>query len=128
MIHFSGHDPKSLILLEYPKILAKLKAFASFSASEALADALRPTSSLEKAQAMQQLTREARYLLSVNNELNFSGAVDMRPLVDMTLRSVTLEAIDLLAIRATLIIHAPPAGSWKTTAQTPRAWRSWRKV
>ncbi len=97
-------NPKSLILLEYPKILAKLKAFASFSASEALADALRPTSSLEKAQAMQQLTREARYLLSVNNELNFSGAVDMRPLVDLTLRSVTLEAIDLLAIRATLII------------------------
>ena len=97
-------NPKSLILLEYPKILAKLKAFASFSASEALADALRPTSSLEKAQAMQQLTREARFLLSVNNELNFSGAVDMRPLVDMTLRSVTLEAIDLLAIRATLII------------------------
>ena len=97
-------NPKSLILLEYPKILAKLKAFASFSASEALADALRPTSSLEKAQAMQQLTREARFLLSVNNELNFSGAVDMRPLVDLTLRSVTLEAIDLLAIRATLII------------------------
>ncbi len=53
---------------------------------------------------MQQLTREARYLLSVNNELNFSGAVDMRPLVDLTLRSVTLEALDLLAIRATLII------------------------
>ena len=97
-------NPKSLILLEYPKILAKLKSFASFSASEALADALRPTSSLEKALAMQELTREARYLLSVNNELNFSGAVDMRPLVDLTLRSVTLEALDLLAIRATLII------------------------
>ncbi|MEN6554883.1 MAG: endonuclease MutS2 [Anaerolineaceae bacterium] len=97
-------NPKSLILLEYPKVLAKLKSYASFSASEALADALRPTSSLEKALAMQQLTREARYLLSVNYELNFSGAVDMRPLVDLTLRSVTLEALDLLAIRATLII------------------------
>ena len=97
-------NPKSLILLEYPKILGKLKTYAAFSASEALADALRPTSSLEKALAMQQLTREARYLLSVNNDLNFSGAVDMRPLVDLTLRSVTLEAVDLLAIRATLII------------------------
>ncbi len=97
-------NPKSLILLEYPKILAKLKSFASFSASEALADALRPTSNLEKALTMQELTREARYLLSVTNELNFSGAVDMRPLVDLTLRSVTLEALDLLAIRATLVI------------------------
>ncbi|HOE34903.1 MAG: endonuclease MutS2 [Chloroflexi bacterium] len=97
-------NPKSLILLEYPKILAKLKSYASFSASAALADSLRPTSSLEKALAMQQLTREARYLLSMNNELNFSGAVDMRPLVDLTLRSVTLEALDLLAIRSTLII------------------------
>lgn len=97
-------NPKSLILLEYPKILAKLKTYAAFSASEALADALCPTSSLDKALAMQELTREARYLLSVNNELNFSGAVDMRPLVNLTLRSVTLEAVDLLAIRATLII------------------------
>ncbi|MEL7645229.1 MAG: endonuclease MutS2 [Anaerolineaceae bacterium] len=97
-------NPKSLLLLEYPKVLAKLKAFASFSASETLADALRPTSSLEKALAMQELTREARYLLSVNSVLNFSGAVDMRPLVDLTLRSVTLEALDLLAIRATLVI------------------------
>ena len=97
-------NPKSLILLEYPKILAKLKSYASFSASEALADALRPTSNLEKALTMQELTREARYLLSVTNELNFSGAVDMRPLVDLTLRSVTLEALDLLAIRATLVI------------------------
>lgn len=77
-------NPKSLILLEYPKILAKLKTYAAFSASEALADALRPTSSLDKALAMQELTREARYLLSVNNELNFSGAVDMRPLVNLT--------------------------------------------
>jgi DNA mismatch repair protein MutS2 len=72
-------NPKSLILLEYPKILAKLKSYASFSASAALADSLRPTSSLEKALAMQQLTREARYLPSMNNELNFSGAVDMLP-------------------------------------------------
>ncbi len=55
-------NPKSLILLEYHKILGKLKAYASFSGSEALATRLRPTSSLPKALTLQTQTREARYL------------------------------------------------------------------
>ena len=42
-------NPKSLILLEYHKVLAKLTAFASFSASAELSANLRPTSNLEKA-------------------------------------------------------------------------------
>ncbi|HOO58705.1 MAG TPA: hypothetical protein PK273_05355, partial [Anaerolineaceae bacterium] len=97
-------DPKSLILLEYPKILARLKSYAAFSASEALAGSLRPTANLEKARTLQQQTREARHLLSLNDTLTFQGAEDLRPLVERTRHGAVLEASELLALRNTLII------------------------
>ena len=97
-------NPKSLILLEFPKVIAKLKAYASFSGSEALAEALRPTSSLENALLRQQETREARLLVSINDSLSFQGAVDLVPLTDQTLHGMTLEAADLLSVRNTLIL------------------------
>ena len=97
-------NPKSLILLEFPKVITKLKAYASFSASEALAEALRPTSSLENALLRQQETREARLLVSINDSLSFQGAVDLVPLTDQTLHGMTLEAADLLSVRNTLIL------------------------
>ena len=97
-------NPKSLILLEFPKVLARLKAYASFSASESLAEALRPTSNLEKALQRQQETREARLLISINDSISFQGAVDLAPLTDQTLHGMTLEASDLLAVRNTLIL------------------------
>ncbi len=97
-------NPKSLILLEFPKVLARLKAYASFSASELLAEALRPTSNLEKALQRQQETREARLLISLNDSISFQGAVDLAPLTDQTLHGMTLEASDLLGVRNTLIL------------------------
>lgn len=97
-------NPKSLILLEYHKVLAKLTAFASFSASAELSANLRPTSNLEKALKLQTLTREARYLLNVVGDMTFSGAVDLRPLTDRTLHSVVLDALELIAVRNTLIL------------------------
>lgn len=106
-------------MLEYPKILARLKAYAGFSGSAELAEGLRPTSSLEKALDLQQQTREARLLISRYSDLSFQGAVDLRLMVDQTLHGITLEAVELLAIRNTLVIsrnakrvfeeHAPDA-------------------
>jgi DNA mismatch repair protein MutS2 len=40
-------NAKTLITLEYPKILSRLATYAGFSASAELALALKPTSSLE---------------------------------------------------------------------------------
>lgn len=106
-------------MLEFPKILARLKAYAGFTGSADLAESLRPTSSLEKALDLQQQTREARLLISHYSDLSFQGAVDLRPMVDQTLHGITLEAVELLAIRNTLVIsrnakrvfeeHAPDA-------------------
>ena len=97
-------NPKSLILLEFHKVLERLKSYASFELSEKLAAGLRPTSSLEKAQVFQEQTRQARYLLSLTDALHFRGAVDMRPFADQARHQMTLEAPNLLSIRNSLII------------------------
>ncbi len=104
MLHFSAMNPKSLILLEFHKVLERLKSYASFELSEKLASKLRPTSSLEKALLFQEQTRQARFLLSLTDALHFHGAVDMRPLSEQARRQMTLEASSLLAIRNTLIL------------------------
>ncbi|HNY83842.1 MAG TPA: endonuclease MutS2 [Anaerolineaceae bacterium] len=97
-------NPKSLILLEYHKVLTKLTAFASFSASAEQASVLRPTSNLEKALMLQNLTREARHMLNLVGDISFNGAVDLRPLTDRALHGVVLEAAELLNVRNTLIL------------------------
>ncbi len=97
-------NPKTLILLEYHKILSKLKSFAGFEASAELAEKLRPSSQLEKVHSAQQLTREARRLLELVGDVSFQGAVDLRPLTDQTLHDITLEPLTILSIRNTLVL------------------------
>ena len=100
----SAMNPKSLILLEFHKVLERLKTYASFDLSEKLATRLRPTSSLEKAQVYQEQTRQARFLLSLTDALHFRGAVDMRSFAEQARRQMTLEAPNLLAIRNSLVV------------------------
>ena len=97
-------NPKSLILLEFHKVLERLKAYASFQLSEKMAAKLRPTSSLDKALLLQQQTRQARHLLSLTDALHFRGAVDLHPLADQARRGMTLEAPALLSLRNTLVV------------------------
>ena len=67
-------NPKSLILLEFHKILERLQGYASFELSEKMAAKLRPSSSLEKALTYQAQTRQARELMLLSDELHFRGA------------------------------------------------------
>ena len=53
-------DAKTLHVLEYPKILERLKGFCDFSASMELALALEPTDSYDLALARLAETSEAR--------------------------------------------------------------------
>jgi len=97
-------NAKTLHTLEYYKILARLKEYAAFSASAALAESLRPTSNLTKALERQAATREARHLINTNDAITFAGATDLRPLVSLAQHDGTLEPGDLLAIKNTLIV------------------------
>jgi len=97
-------NEKALETLEYFKILAKLTAYADFSASAELTRQLRPTPDLAEAQARQSATREARHILSLDADVSFQNAQDIRPLVSLARRDGILEPVELLGIRNTLIV------------------------
>lgn len=97
-------NKKVLDILEYPKILSRLEAFAGFSASAELARQLQPTADIAEALARQTATSEARFILSRGLDVSFTNAVDIRPQIGVARREGVLEPEDLLAIKNTLIV------------------------
>jgi DNA mismatch repair protein MutS2 len=96
-------DEKSLNTLEFPKIREKLAGYSAFSLSAQLARELLPTSSLEEALERQAQTREARYLLSVNDSVTVGAAKDILPSIDLAWRNGVLDAAALLDVKNTLV-------------------------
>ena len=95
-------DTKTLQVLEYPKILERLKAYCDFSASMALALALEPTESYDLALARLTETSEARKLFSIQ-DIGIGGAHDIRAAVDLAARGGVLDPQQLLDVKSTLI-------------------------
>jgi DNA mismatch repair protein MutS2 len=96
-------DAKTLQVLEYPKILERLRAFCDFSASMELARALEPTDSHDLALARLAETSEARKLFSTNDNIGIGGAHDIRPSVELAARGGVLDPQQLLDVKSTLI-------------------------
>jgi DNA mismatch repair protein MutS2 len=96
-------DEKTIINLEYPKILERLAGYAAFSASADLARELRPATEYDEVIERQALTSEARRLLDVNVNASVGSATDVRPLVERAARRGVLEPSELLAVKDTLI-------------------------
>ena len=96
-------DSKTLRVLEYDKILERLKSFCDFSASMDLARALQPTANFDEAQRLLSETSEARLLFSTNDNIGIGGAHDIRPSVDLAARGGVLDPGQLLDIKSTLI-------------------------
>src|SRR5512147_3225368 len=95
-------DSKTLSVLEYPKILERLRTYCDFSASMELARQLEPTDSYDLALARLAETREARKLFSVL-DIGVGGAHDIRPAADLAARGGVLDPQQLLDIKSTLI-------------------------
>ena len=98
----STMDAKTLQVLEYPKILERLRAFCDFSASMELARALEPTESYDLALAHLAETSEARKLFSIQ-DIGIGGAHDIRSAVDLAARGGVLDPQQLLDVKSTLI-------------------------
>ncbi|NCT22391.1 endonuclease MutS2, partial [bacterium] len=96
-------NEKTLSVLEYNKIVERLAAHCTFSASADLACSLTPTPSFELAKARIAETSEARHLLSVNDSASVGGARDVREKVTLAARGGILETADLLDIKGTLV-------------------------
>ncbi len=95
-------ESKTLQVLEYEKILARLAGFCDFSASADLARALQPTSDYDEAVRLLGETSEARLLLSTH-DMTVGGSHDIRPSVDLAVRGGVLEPHALLDVKSTLI-------------------------
>jgi len=111
-------DEKTLEILEYSKVLARLGSFAAFSASKELADSLKPTRSLEEARRRQAVTSEAARLLSVNDSTGIGGSVDIRPQVLLAGRGGVLTPAELLSVKTTLIAARELARVFDHNAET----------
>jgi DNA mismatch repair protein MutS2 len=96
-------DEKTLVTLEFAKVLERLAAYAAFSASAELARNLRPVNKLDEVLHLQKITSEARLLLSTNMDISVGGAHDIRPLVDRAARRGVLDSHELLEVKDTLI-------------------------
>ncbi len=95
-------DAKTLSVLEYPKVLERLKAFCDFSASMELARLLEPTDSYDLALARLAETSEARKLFSIQ-DIGIGGAHDIRAAADLATRGGVLDPQQLLDVKSTLI-------------------------
>lgn len=96
-------DKKTLHTLEYPKILARLAEYCSFSASAEKALALQPTNDLYLAQKRQAITAQALKLLSNRPDTTIGGARDIRSYAEAAARHVLLDPNQLLDIKYTMI-------------------------
>jgi DNA mismatch repair protein MutS2 len=95
-------DTKTLHVLEYDKILERLKSYCDFSASMELARALQPTANFDEAQRLLNETTETRNLFTTS-DIGIGGAHDIRPAVDLAARGGVLDPQQLLDIKSTLI-------------------------
>ena len=95
-------DSKTLTVLEYPKILARLADFCDFSGSADLARLLTPTPDIDEASARLAETSEARKIL-VTTDLSIGSAHDIREQVDLARHGGVLDPKELLDVQSTLV-------------------------
>src|SRR6266567_4098414 len=98
---------KSIITLEYPKILARVAKEAAFSASKELVMELVPTPDIDEARRRLAYTTEAYRLLDLHADASVRGAHDIRPLLARAAREGVLLPGDLLQVLETTqsVIH-----------------------
>ncbi len=95
--------PRTLKVLEYDKILARVAERCAFSGGADIATALLPTDEPETAQRWLSETAEAARLLEQKTEIGFGGARDVRPLLAKGQRGSSLMPSELLETKNTLM-------------------------
>src|SRR6266568_1630308 len=99
-IHFIMHE-KSILTLEYPKIMAKVAREAAFSASKELVMELQPTPNLEVARRRLAYTSEASQLIDLHPDAGVGSAHDIRAELTRAEREGVLSASSLFEVLTT---------------------------
>src|SRR5512137_2637607 len=95
-------DTKTLSVLEFPKILARLADFCDFSGSADLARLLAPTPDFGEACVRLAETTEARRIFLIA-DLSIGSAHDIREQTDLAAHGGVLDPKELLDVQSTLI-------------------------
>ncbi|HJP87461.1 MAG TPA: endonuclease MutS2 [Candidatus Limnocylindrales bacterium] len=95
-------DPRSIELLEFPLVRARLAERTSFGPSRRLAEALVPESDPVLVARGLDETDEARALIEEKPGVGISGARDIGPAIERAARGGRLDAEQFLAVWATL--------------------------
>src|SRR6266705_1401823 len=93
---------KSVLTLEYPKIMEKVAREAAFSASKELVKELQPTPDIDEARRRLAYTTEAYRLIELRADAGVQGARDIRPHLERAAREGVLSPGDLLEVLATI--------------------------
>ena len=93
---------KSIITLEYPKVLEKVAKEAAFSASKTLVMELLPTSNIQEAQRRLAYTSEANHLIDLRNDAGIQGARDIRPCLERAALEGVLNPSEFLDVQSTV--------------------------
>jgi DNA mismatch repair protein MutS2 len=93
---------KSIVTLEYPKIMEKVAREAAFSASKELVMELQPTPNLDEARRRLAYTTEAYRLIELRSDAGVQGARDIRSHLARAAREGVLTPSDLLEVLATI--------------------------
>jgi DNA mismatch repair protein MutS2 len=92
---------KSILTLEYPKILEKVAKEAAFSASKELVMELQPSPNLDEVRRRLAYTTEAYGLIELRSDAGVQGARDIRAHLARAAREGVLSPDDLLEVLAT---------------------------
>ncbi|MGI9060314.1 MAG: endonuclease MutS2 [Ktedonobacteraceae bacterium] len=92
---------KSILTLEYPKILAKVAKEAAFSASKELVLELMPSPDIDEARRRLAYTTEAYHLLDLQADASVRGAHDIRAQLARAAREGVLTPADLMEVLTT---------------------------
>jgi DNA mismatch repair protein MutS2 len=111
-------NPRTLKVLEYHKILARIAENCAFSGGEELALALLPNDDLLTVQEWLAQTAEAYKLLDQKTDISFGGVHDVRPQLERAERRAMLLAQELLDIRNTLLRARTLHGTLTRLAQS----------
>ncbi len=93
---------KSIVTLEYPKIMEKVAREAAFSASKELVMELQPTPNLDEVRRRLAYTTEAYRLIELRSDAGVQGARDIRSHLARAAREGVLTPSDLLEVLATI--------------------------
>jgi DNA mismatch repair protein MutS2 len=94
--------PRTLRVLEFSAVVARLAALCAFPLGREKALALLPAPGLDEVERRQQETSEARTLAEASGGLPVRGMHDVRPAVHRAVLGGVLGATDLLDLRDTL--------------------------